>query len=143
MRPPRFPAPNTGFSLVEITVALGLLSFALLAIVGLLGVGLSSGKSAQVDTVQAAVAQSAADIWRASVADNPSLFDSASGTNLFFTYDGLQTNAAAAYFTCNLTQTLPGSDVSADATNDFRRLTIKLIYPKSTNVLHASLVRPN
>lgn len=47
-----------GFTLVEVTLALGLLSFGLVAIYGLLPVGLSTFRESVSDTVQTTVTQS-------------------------------------------------------------------------------------
>ena len=41
---------RSGFSLVEVSLAMGILAFVVLAILGLLGVGMTSGRSAQTDT---------------------------------------------------------------------------------------------
>ena len=43
--------PTKAFTLVEVTIAVGLLAFVALAIIGLLSVGLNLGKEAQQDTV--------------------------------------------------------------------------------------------
>lgn len=44
-----------GFSLVEIAVALGLVAFVLLALIGLMSVGLEAGRTSHLDTVQALI----------------------------------------------------------------------------------------
>lgn len=60
----------SGFSLVEVVLALGIMSFALMGIVGLLPVGLNHFRKAVDLTVQAQIAQAlTADMQRAPYAD--------------------------------------------------------------------------
>ncbi|CAN5531467.1 hypothetical protein BH09VER1_BH09VER1_23160 [soil metagenome] len=133
---------SAGFSLVEVALALGIVSFALLAIVGLLGVGLSSGKSAQVDTMQTAAARS---LLAAIRTNSPS---AVSGATSWLNYDG-STNASAsgAYFQCTITTNAPPPGVLAA---NMVGLRLEFQYPLSaavanrkTNVFHASIVRQN
>lgn len=49
--------PRSGFSLVEVVLALGVISFAIVAILGVVPVGLSTGHSAQNETRAAQIAQ--------------------------------------------------------------------------------------
>ena len=51
------PSTSGGFSMVELTLALGIIAFALIAIVGLLPVGLTASRSAADDTQTAMVMQ--------------------------------------------------------------------------------------
>ncbi len=136
------PRSSVGFSLVEIALALGIVSFALLAIVGLLGVGLSSGKSAQVDTMQAAAARAFLSAIRT---NSPATF---SGATNWLNYDG-STNASAtgAYFQCVITTNTPPAGV---AVTDMLGLRMEFQYPlgaaaanRKTNVFHASIIRQN
>ncbi len=48
---------NDGFTLVEVVLALGIIGFAILAILGILPVGLNTGRSAQDETRAAQIAQ--------------------------------------------------------------------------------------
>lgn len=48
---------SSGFSLVEVVLALGVVSFAIVAILGVLPIGLQSGRSAQDETRASQVAQ--------------------------------------------------------------------------------------
>lgn len=59
---PSFPAPfsgqnRSGFSLVEVTMALGIISFALVALVGMLPIGLSNFRQAVETQTQAEIVQ--------------------------------------------------------------------------------------
>jgi len=94
-------APNGGFGLVEIVISLGVVSFALIALVGLTMVGLNSSRAAQEDTVVASLARNA-------VAELKTLgytrLSTLASTNLYYTYDGAVTNATAAeaYYKCDI-----------------------------------------
>lgn len=59
-RPPSNNRKNTGFSLVEVVLALGVCSFAMIAIVGMIPVGLSTFKDAMNTTVRSQIVQSIA-----------------------------------------------------------------------------------
>ena len=136
------PRSSAGFSLVEIAIALGIVSFALLAIVGLLGVGLSSGKSAQIDTMQTSAARAFLSVIRT---NNPATF---TGATNWVNFDG-STNATAtgAYFQCVVTTNTPPAGIAA---SDMLGLRLEFQYPlgasaanRKTNVFHASLIRQN
>jgi uncharacterized protein (TIGR02598 family) len=81
---------NHGFSLVEVTLAIGLIAFALLAVVGLLPIGIQSSKDAGDDTRTSAIAQDvfnrAQGQLNAYVAANGAL-PSNPLTGIFFYYD--------------------------------------------------------
>ena len=49
------PEPSVGFSLVEVTIALAVISFALVALLGLLGTSLSSAKESSEETAKVAI----------------------------------------------------------------------------------------
>lgn len=56
--PSRRSSSHSAFSLVEVCLALGIASFTLLAIVGMLPVGLSTGRDAVANTVASGIATS-------------------------------------------------------------------------------------
>lgn len=120
-------------------MALGILSFALLAIIGLLNVGLGAGRSAQVDTIQSTVARSIL----ASVRTNtPGSF---SGTTTWYTFDGVETNESGAFLRCQVSTNAPPPSIPAA---NMVSLVLNFQYPVSAPVsnrtqksLHASFVR--
>ena len=63
-----------GFSLVEVVLALGVVSFAIIAILGILPVGLNTGHSAQDETRAAQIAE---DILASLAGQAPSNFNAA------------------------------------------------------------------
>jgi len=86
-------ASRTGFSLVEVTLAIGIVGFALLAILGLIPVGLKSGRDSIDATRTSLIAQNAINRMRAALSSNDPTYtqryfgpDSA-GVASFFFYD--------------------------------------------------------
>lgn len=71
---------NHAFSLVEITLSIGIISYSLLALLGLLAIGLSSSRESELDT---RVSQIAREI-RARIQDHEAI---TAGTELSFKYD--------------------------------------------------------
>ena len=129
---------SRAFSLTEIVIALGILSFALVAIIGLLNVGLRSSNDAHVDTIKAATVRSILS----SVRTNQQA--SYSGETRWYKFDG-STNGGAtdAYFECVIATNAPPSAISAQRMVGLR---VEFRYPlsapaqfRTTNVLHASI----
>lgn len=133
---------SAAFSLAEIAIALGLLSFVLLAVVGLLGVGLNSSKEASISTSQAALARQVLT----QVGTNS--FPLTTNITKNFALDGtLVTNISDAYFVCTVT-TNAVTDLPAEALANFQALKIQFAYPagapasnRTTNTIHASFSR--
>lgn len=68
--------PTKGFSLIEVVLALGIVSFGMLAILGLLSVGNDTNRSARDETAAAQLATNEFDRIRAlSAANFPSTYD--------------------------------------------------------------------
>lgn len=139
-----FRAGARAFSLVEIALALGIVAFVLLSLVGLMSVGLDSGKEAQIETLKATVARTV----MASLQTNQ--FQTFSSQKYRFDFEG-STNVSAdsVYLECEAAVVSPDG-IRPEATNDMRGVTLKLIYPvkapparQITNTLHASLSRQN
>lgn len=57
----RYSAPSTGFSLIEVLLSIGIISFALTAIIGLITVGIGSVKTSDEDTLIASMAHQLMD----------------------------------------------------------------------------------
>lgn len=94
-------APVRGFSLVEIVLAMGIVSFSLIAILGLLSVGLNSGKSALDESLVAAMSRQAVGNLRLQYFANNNLFTSlAAGTSetVFFNGSGVLVTSTATGF---------------------------------------------
>ena len=90
-----------GFSLVEVVIAIGILSFALLAIVGLLPTGLKSVRNANEQAGAANVLESIAEAIRSASITNTNSFDSAAFT---WSYGGsVYSNTIGSGITKNMT----------------------------------------
>lgn len=117
------------FSLVEVVIALGVISFAVLALIGLLPSGLS--------TLRDSVGQSRqAQILRAVAGRSEVTKFSALATNgLYFDYDGLPVDTAAkSIYTVNILTNLPvypGSTNAAAISNSLTSLRIQIIWKPS------------
>jgi uncharacterized protein (TIGR02598 family) len=110
-------APRQGtrlaFSLVEVVVALGLVSFVIVALLGLLSIGMKSSRQAEEDTRIAGMGSSVLALLR-NVESLP-----AGGTNLLFDAEGNETtNAAASFYECAASFRVPAdSEIPGVGTN--------------------------
>ncbi len=98
------PSDECSFSLVEVVMALGIVSVALVALIGLFSVGLNAGKHASDDTETASVGWQMINQFRSGPIE--------AGTNFsyLFDYQGLMTtNASEAFYFCTLTTTVAGT----------------------------------
>lgn len=95
----RFFRNPAAFGLVEIAISLGVVSFALLALVGLAVVGLNSSRAAQEDTVVASLARNAVSELRSL---GYAQLSALSSTNFYYTYDGARASGpeGEAYYEC-------------------------------------------
>jgi len=98
------------FSLVEVAMALGIISFALLALMGLVVVGLDAGRTSQDDTTVAALARKVLTELNDTHSYNELV---AMGTSQrHWTSDGDATsNPGEFYYQCDITVSPPGSAV--------------------------------
>jgi len=90
-----------GFTLVEVALAIAVLAFALVTLIGLLTVGLSSQKSSLEDTRIAAMASYVMATERM----NPyaTVSSSSYSTNYYFDLQGSTNTVAASYLQCTVT----------------------------------------
>jgi len=87
-----------GFSLVEIVLAIGIVSFAMVAILGLVPVGLNTYRDAMNFSVESAIAQRlAGDIQRTEFANQP-----ATPSVFYFDDQGINAIEANAIFTADV-----------------------------------------
>ena len=136
-----------GFSLIEVAIAMGIVAFVLVALMGLLSVGLNSGKKSSEDTQVASMASQLAGLWRNSTSNHLT----PKTTRLYyFDRDGQQTNttqAAAAFYACKVVAgNVAPSEIAADTTNLVR---VQMIFTwpahlpegsrPNTNIVYATL----
>ncbi|MDX6765329.1 MAG: Verru_Chthon cassette protein B [Candidatus Methylacidiphilales bacterium] len=124
-----FQRNSRGFSLVEVTMALALVSFAGVVALGLLPTGLTTLRDSMNQTVEAQILQSIAS--QAVI----SKFDQLAANNLYFDDEGLPvTSASGAFFTVNMTTdqaTFPGSANAVDLAQSLVNLKITIQSRKS------------
>jgi len=103
----RRPALNS-FTLVELVIAIGIIAFVLVSVLGLMTY--TSQLSQQADTYSRLSNVSSQVI--AQFSSQPySVSTNIVGTNgaFYFTYEGLPTNSAGAYYQCNVANANPAS----------------------------------
>jgi len=134
---------SRAFSLVEVAISLGIVSFVLLAVAGMVGVGLDASKSAQIDTIQAATART----LLSQMATNG--FDGYTAKTNFINNDGtMSSNVSGAAITAIMTPVTGNSGLRPEASADFRLVKIQFIHPamaptnnQITNTVYASVSR--
>ena len=104
VRRPAFSFRSSGFSLVEVTLAVGIAGFCLLAIVGMLPVGLSNNKNSINQSAAANLARSiVADLRAAKITGSSNqspqyalVFSTPTAQTTYFGEDGTQMSSPAA-----------------------------------------------
>ena len=134
-----------GFSLVEITLALGIVSFGLVATLGTMAVGLNTVRDA---TTQAAVSNIArqlrGDLQQISFDTNSTTavnIQSLSQTNYFYSQDGVASASAGAHYKAafevggaSVEGTGGSSDVATFAPESAKMVKVTLSYPQTAPV---------
>lgn len=119
---------HQAFTLVEIVIAIGLLTYSLLAILGLMSIALSSSRESSVGTAQSQIVLQAVSLYDGST--NP--------LQLGYTYEGVLTTNSSPHFNA----TVSGSSSTLTNTpSNLQFLTISITSPTSpnvTNVTHAT-----
>jgi uncharacterized protein (TIGR02598 family) len=129
-----------GFSLVEVSIAMGILAFAVLAVLGLLGVGMNSGRSAQIDTALTLASRFAVSSLQT---NHPDLVD---GANFWFNIDGLPLSGSNdAHFQCVVRTNAPAESAPRliGLRLEFRHPLAAPAAGRTTNVFYASTIRTN
>ncbi len=133
-----------GFSLVEVVMAMGIVAFSLISMLGLFSVGIGAGKHSGEDTELAAMSMQVLGRFR-------SITNTAipSAMNLYFDYQGRYTNTTNpldAYYECRLTtQNASATEISSDTTS-LVKAKMTFCWPSSTinrpntNIIHASFL---
>lgn len=121
---------ESAFSLVEVVIAIGLVSFALLALVGLLTVGLKSSRESGDDTILAVCTETAQALVRAEGFSQLSANTAYADTTPDFFFDStgaLLTNQSAdAVYGCLVTRAAP---VLSQATTNLLVYQLKFVWP--------------
>ncbi len=94
---------TAAFSLTEVVLALGIIAFALMSILGLFSVGMSASRRSGEDTVLSAMATEIASTLRAGTAPY-------TASNYLFDHDGrVVMNASEAIYACQLSLRQPSA----------------------------------
>jgi len=133
-----------GFSLVEVVMAMGIVAFALVSMLGLFSVGIGAGKHSGEDTEMASMSMEVLGRFR-----NITSTVIPAATNLYFDYQGRYTNTANplnAYYECRLTtQSAAATEISSDTTS-LVKAKMTFCWPSSainrpnTNIVHATFL---
>lgn len=132
MKPPRiFSRSLTAFSLVEVAMALGIFAFAIMGLIGLLPVALSTHKEAKVSTVLSQIQQRlAAEL----VLTDGARIANLSGVQRNFDVEGREITVGNIAYSAKIiltSATLPGGAVSASLQ---RAVLIAVPNPAGTNI---------
>jgi len=140
-RPP-FPRPHAAFSLVEVTVALGIVTFAVVAVLGVIPTGMNTLRDATRDNVEAQIVRTVAGQLNAGTFTGLN-------TNVYYDVDGVATaDANLAVFTVSASNqttapSYPGSSNLKNLTNFLKtvRLGIKIGATTKTNFYSLSVAQ--
>ena len=124
------------FSLVEVVLALGVVSFGLISLMGLLTVGLKTFHDAMTTTTEAEISQQISN--QLQLANFSTISTNTQPTYYYFTEEGVSTNAANAIYTAQVQPpqklTVPGGDPTSTAnTLTFEILIWSKNAPQTTN----------
>lgn len=132
MKPPRiFSRSHTAFSLVEVAMALGIFAFAVMGLIGLIPVALTTHKEAKVSTVLSQIQQRlAAEL----MLTDGSKIANLSGVQRNFDVEGREITSGAIAYSSKIiltSATLPGGTASASLQ---RAILIAVPNPAGTNI---------
>ena len=141
--PPEMPGSHSptgsvplapGFSLVEVILALGLCSFALLSLVSLLPVSLDSARSAlEISRASKAFQKVASELTHSKFATVAAL----APTPYYFDYDGNASDEAEKYFT--ILATIAPSPITNQSSASLLRVHLEARTPRETNAGQATI----
>lgn len=131
---PSFPRSRKAFSLVEVAIAMGLITFCMVAMLGLLPVGLSTFRAAMEATIESQIVnQIASD---AALMPFSKLSDFAGGSPYYFNEEGspVQKENEATYWANLSLQTPNYPDKPAGIGDDLANLQVKITTARNRNV---------
>ncbi len=122
------------FTLVEVALSLGIMSFALVALIGMLPVGLSTFRDSVNLTIESQIAQQLyTDIQQTPFADSPAL----SG-DYYFNDEGFRSDPAQFHFHAKVTVASAGEQLPSSngglPNADVRKVTIEIARNRPVNV---------
>lgn len=125
------------FSLVEVTLALGLVAYSLVALLGLFAVGLSSSRSSSVETALSQIVMHISSTYDGSLAPR----------NAEYTYDGVPCTGSNGqkFFDVTVLAKACDSSTIANTSTNLHLLTLSISSPENpgmTNVVQTSAFVP-
>ncbi len=128
---------DRAFTLVEVTIALGLVSFTLLSLLGLFVVGLTSSRNSSLETALSQIAIHVASTYNTDLPNEERAYS----------YEGGTSNAAnfRKYFTVNVSSTNSDSNRIPNTTSNLRLITISITsanIPGVTNIIQTAAFVP-
>lgn len=115
------------FSLIEVTLAIGIVAFGLLSVTGLLPVALKTVKDSSAQVSMANIALQV----RSEIVQTP-FTNNLDGVSFFYDQEGSKTNADKGYFSASLavnTPSVPGVDSTSYGSNA-KSVTVTVRYPQ-------------
>ena len=133
----RRPQPSAGFSLVEVTIAVGLVSYTLLALLGLFTVALSSSRDSTMETALAQIVLHASSTYDGAVPERV----------LSYSYGGSPVEAASPekHFEVRMVARPSSGATIANTSTNLHLLTFSISSPQNpgvTNVVQSSVFLP-
>lgn len=114
------PRSQSAFSLVEVSIALGIVSFCLVALIGLLPAGINNNRSSNEETAAVnlltAVVSDLRSTAKTAAASPRFGISTTSSTTLFFAEDGTPGSADQSRFRVQTTLTAPSANQDQTAT---------------------------
>ena len=134
-----FRSPARGFSLVEVVVALGILGFCIVSLLGLFSVGLKSNAASSEETVVASLLTAIASDIAATPVTAPSTFQLSPQFQIPVPVSGAVTNTL--FFGSDGTLTGAVNTDAVPSANHRYRATIAIMPPSGTAASSATTVR--
>lgn len=134
------PKLSSAFSLIELTLSVGIISFCLVAIMGLFSIGLTASRESTNDRIQAAIVSRLYTEMRGFSAFTM-------GEDRYFDEDGVSlTNNEGATFACRFTESEVTDAEIPMVAPYLRRVAIEVTWPaalpRSTNTYYVPLPAP-
>ena len=131
------------FTLVEVVLALGVVSFGIISMLGLLTVGLKTFHDAMSQTTETEIAQQMAN--QLQLATFSTISSQSASTNYCFTQEGVLTNAANAVYFAKINApsvlTVPGGSASSTLTTNTLTFVISIWSANSPQTINAFAIQ--
>lgn len=126
------------FSLVEVTIAMGIFAFTISTLVGSLSVGLLSIHDSMSDSAIANISQQIRSAFQqvSFNVSNPASIQKLVDANYYYSLEGDPTDEAHAYYKAVLSATAAEAASTVYSTANARMVTVQLVYPHGAASQH-------